>query len=65
VPDRPDPWAGTWEGARQAQQQAWARTTPDERLRWLEEALVFASDAGALAGDRRRRAETARRWADA
>jgi hypothetical protein len=55
-------WAGDWEEASRAQRRAWCETTPDERLRWLEEALLFALEAGALQRDRARRAATARRW---
>lgn len=35
--------AVTWEGARRAQLRDQARLTPEERLRWLEEALELAS----------------------
>lgn len=34
--------AVTWEGARRAQLRDQARLTPEERLRWLEEALKLA-----------------------
>ena len=37
--------AGGWEGARQAQVTRWRRSTPGQRLAWLEEAIAFACDA--------------------
>lgn len=54
---------GSWEAAARVQREAWARTTPEERLRWLDEALRFAAATGALARDREQRAEHARRFA--
>lgn len=37
-----DGWdAGGWAGARQAQEDAWLTTTPEQRLAWLEEAIAF------------------------
>jgi hypothetical protein len=41
--------AGGWSGARQAQEDAWAATTPAQRLAWLEDAIAFARRA--LAAD--------------
>lgn len=45
---------GSWEsatfaGAKQAQARALAATTPDERFRWLMDALELAAATGALA----------------
>lgn len=42
--------AVTWEGARRAQLRDQARLTPDERLRWLEQALELAKHGGSRAG---------------
>ena len=56
-----DPWAA----AEREQRRAWARTSPAERLRWLDEALRFAALSGALARDRARRATRARAMASA
>ena len=53
---------GDHEGVAAAQRQAWAQTTAGERLAWLEQALEFALASGALARDRARRAEAARRF---
>ena len=53
---------GSWEATARAQREAWARTTPEERLRWLGEALRFAAATGALDRDRAQRAEKARRF---
>lgn len=52
----------SWASVTAAQRRAWLRTSPDERLAWLEDALTFAAEAGALDRDRRRRAEAARQW---
>jgi hypothetical protein len=41
-------WEGGWEAHQRRQQDAWARTTPAQRLAWLEEAIRFAHRAGAL-----------------
>lgn len=57
--DREDAWA--W--AAREQQRAWARTSPADRLRWLDEALRFALLSGALGRDRARRAAQARAMA--
>jgi hypothetical protein len=48
-----------------AQRQAWAATTPAERLHWLEEAVRFAAATGALARDRAQRARESQRLAAA
>jgi hypothetical protein len=58
------PWAGDWDAVAAEQRRAWLRASADLRLRWLEDALTFALDCGALARDRRRRADAARAWAD-
>ena len=55
---------GGWEGDVRAKREAWAATTPAERLEWLEESLTFARDVGALSFDRARRAAEARRWTE-
>lgn len=60
-----EPVDGGWEAAAGAQRRAWLRTTPEQRLAWLEDALAFAHTVGALDADRRRRAAAARRWAEA
>ena len=39
--------AGGWEGAHQAQVEAWLATSPAQRLAWLEEAIAFARAANA------------------
>jgi hypothetical protein len=49
--DRPsrDPWEETtYEGARKALLRATLSWTPAQRLAWLEEAIEFAFQAGAL-----------------
>ena len=46
-----DGWeAATFEGAEEAQARALAATTPDERFRWLMDALDLAAATGARAG---------------
>jgi hypothetical protein len=57
-------WRGDWDEVGRVQRQAWRETTPDERLRWLEDALRFAMEAGALQRDRAGRAAKAQRWPD-
>lgn len=54
--------ATDWESVARQQRRAWACTTADERLRWLEDTLTLASEAGLLERDRRRRAAAARAW---
>jgi hypothetical protein len=56
-------WKRWWEELDRAQRRAWRTTTADERLRWLEEAHVFALESGALQRDRARRAAAAGSWA--
>ena len=46
--------SATFEGAREVQARALATTTPDERFRWLMDALDLAAATGAL---RRARAD--------
>lgn len=41
-------WDGGWEAHRLAQQRDWLALTPDQRLAWLEEAIDFALEVGAL-----------------
>ena len=41
--------SATFEGAADVQARALAATTPDERFRWLMEALDLAAATGALA----------------
>lgn len=59
----PAEWSADWTSVAREQRRAWRQTSPDDRLRWLEDALAFARDAGALAADRQRRAAAARAWA--
>ena len=49
-------WPVTWEASREAQRRDMARSTPAQRLRWLEQSLRIAAATGALA-----RAETPER----
>jgi len=46
-------WPVSWEAAREAQFRDVARSTPRQRLNWLEQALRLAAASGALS-----RAET-------
>lgn len=56
--DRDNPW--TFEGARYAQlRDSVLKTTPTDRIRWLEQALAIAESSGALA---RQRARERRYW---
>lgn len=57
-------WMSDWASVTRAQRRAWQRASADERLRWLEDALTFAAEAGALTKDRERRAAAARAWAE-
>ena len=59
-----DPWtAGTFAGAERAQRQRVSRWTPQERLAWLEAAVLEAYRSGAVAASRRRKqAEIDRLW---
>jgi hypothetical protein len=41
-------WDGSWEAHADAQLELWLLATPAQRLEWLEDALCFARDAGAL-----------------
>lgn len=41
-------WPVSWESSRQAQIREMAKTTPSQRLQWLEQALQLASASGAL-----------------
>lgn len=41
-------WDGGWEAHRRAQRRAWLALTPDQRLKWLDEAIDFALEVGAL-----------------
>lgn len=51
-----DDWdAATYEGARRGLRREVAALTPDQRLRWLDEALSMALASGALERTRRRR----------
>lgn len=46
--DRGVGWDGGWEAHARRRRRAWLRSTPAQRLRWLEEAVAFAARAGAL-----------------
>lgn len=52
-------WDGGWEAHRRAQRRAWLELTPDQRLAWLDDAIDFALEVGAL--PRRTRGITAER----
>lgn len=55
--------AATFEGAKDVQARVLAATTPDERFRWLMEALELAAATGALARARAdKQAECDRVW---
>lgn len=41
-------WDGGWEAHRRAQVRDWLALTPGQRLAWLEEAIDFALEVGAL-----------------
>ncbi len=41
-------WDGCWEAHRREQVRDWLALTPDQRLAWLEEAIDFALEVGAL-----------------
>lgn len=56
---------GSWEGLAAAQREAWRGVPAADRLRWLEDALDFAAETGALHRDRRRRARQAAILAEA
>jgi hypothetical protein len=43
-----DGWEGTWADARRRSFTRALALTPEQRLRWLEEAIAFAHRAGAL-----------------
>ena len=43
-----DDWAAGFESHRRAQVERWLASTPEQRLRWLEEMIVFAHRVGAL-----------------
>ena len=49
-PTDPEPaWDGSFDATAAEQRRRWAeQTTPEERLAWLERALAFAQEAGAL-----------------
>ncbi len=46
-----DDW-GSWESQRERKQTLALAATPAERLAWLEQAILFAFQAGALPRDR-------------
>lgn len=54
-------WDGGWAADRARKRRAWLALTPAQRLAWLEDMLDLAHEAGALDGDRARRAAAARR----
>lgn len=39
---------GGWDGHRRAQAETWRATSPEQRLAWLEVAIAFAHEVGAL-----------------
>lgn len=43
-----DAWDGGYEAHERRQREAWLRSTPAQRLEWLEQAIAFAHRAGAL-----------------
>jgi hypothetical protein len=47
--ERPDGTAG-WDDHRHQQLVDWLTTSPAQRLAWLERAIAFAVEAGALPG---------------
>ena len=57
-------WKGGWDVDVEGKRDAWSATTPQQRLAWLESALTFAAETGALRRDRARRAAAARAWTD-
>jgi len=44
-PSPPSSWDESWDSHREAQLDAWCRTTPAQRLAWLEAAMDFAREA--------------------
>lgn len=53
----------TFEGASRAQRRRWATWTPQERLEWLDAAVLEAHRTGALAASReRKQREVERAW---
>lgn len=61
TPDRDDLWRGTSDTPSAL--RARARSSPAERLTWLEETLLLAEASGALGLDRARRQDRADAWA--
>jgi hypothetical protein len=51
VTSKPDEWRGDWTTAETEALRAGLAATPEQRLEWLEEALRFAYEAGALKTD--------------
>ena len=43
-----DDWAAGPEAEADQQRRAWLKSTPAQRLEWLEQAIAFAHQAGAL-----------------
>ena len=43
-----DDWDGGWEATAERQRRAWLQATPAQRLAWLEQAISFAHEVGAL-----------------
>ncbi len=54
-----DEWPVSWKASRRAQLREMAKSSPAQRLEWLEQALRLAQSSGALAraetSDRRKR----------
>lgn len=62
MPEAERQWDGGWETDAAAKRRAWLALGPAGRLEWLEGALTFAADVGALRRDRRDRQRAADRW---
>ena len=45
-PENGPAWDGGWEANRRARLAAWSKTTPQQRLAWLEAAIEFVRQAG-------------------
>ena len=52
LPEKDEPWAGTFEGARIANLRAFAKLTPEQKLQWLADMLEFMQIAREARGRR-------------